>query len=140
MDPDEFLGPDPLVIKLTGKDPETVIDELIHHLVANHRIKAADEEAIAFSVKKRESAMSTGIGYGIALPHASTDSGIEVVKIVGCSREGIPFAALDGKPVNIVILFLVPTGQFQRHTETLADVAKLLHDRGFREGLRRRFL
>jgi serine/threonine protein kinase len=50
------------------------------------------------------------------------------------------FDALDAKSVNLVLLFLVPAGQFQKHVNTLADIAKLLHRQDFRDGLWRRFL
>jgi len=78
------------------------------------------EEAIAAVVKKRESSMSTGIGFGIGIPHASTDLITEVVGALGRSRKGVNFDALDNQPVNLVMLFLVPQGQFQKHLHTLA--------------------
>jgi len=52
-----------------------------------------------------------------------------VVGAIGRSRKGVQFDALDGKPVKLVMLFLVPQGQFQKHLHTLANLAKLLHKR-----------
>ena len=83
--------------------------------------------------------MSTGIGFGVGLPHASTEFVSDLVTVVGRSRNGIEFDSLDGKPVNLVMLFLVPQGQFQKHLNTLASLAKLLQDEDFRAGLERRF-
>ena len=79
--------------------------------------------------------MSTGIGIGIGIPHASTDSVSEVVYAIGRSKNGINFDALDTKPVFLVVLFLVPAGQFQKHLHTLANIAKLLHKADFRQSL-----
>ena len=79
--------------------------------------------------------MSTGIGFGIGIPHASTDLIPEVVGALGRSGKGINFDALDNQPVNLVMLFLVPQGQFQRHLHTLASIAKLLHIKEFRQEL-----
>ena len=79
--------------------------------------------------------MSTGIGFGIALPHASTDLVTDVIGIVGYSKAGIDFNSLDRKPVHTVFLFLVPAGEFQKHINTLANLAKLLHKGDFREAL-----
>jgi mannitol/fructose-specific phosphotransferase system IIA component (Ntr-type) len=79
--------------------------------------------------------MSTGIGFGIGIPHASTDLIGEVVGAFGRSRKGINFDALDNQPVNLVMLFLVPQGQFQKHLHTLAEIAKLLHKKEFRKAL-----
>ena len=79
--------------------------------------------------------MSTGIGFGIGIPHAATDVIEDVVGALGRSKAGIDFEALDNQPVNLVVLFLVPQGQFQKHLHTLANIAKLLHNREFRDSL-----
>jgi mannitol/fructose-specific phosphotransferase system IIA component (Ntr-type) len=79
--------------------------------------------------------MSTGIGFGIGIPHASTDLIQEVVGAFGRSKKGVNFDALDNQPVNLVMLFLVPQGQFQKHLHTLANIAKLLHKKEFRQAL-----
>jgi mannitol/fructose-specific phosphotransferase system IIA component (Ntr-type) len=79
--------------------------------------------------------MSTGIGFGVGIPHASTTLVSEVVAVVGRSRNGIQFDALDSKPVHLVFLFLMPAGQFQKHVHVLANVAKMLHRQDFRDGL-----
>jgi len=139
MELDGFFGPKPNVIDLHAENRWEAIDELIAALIANHQIKAEHRDAITASVKKRESSMSTGIGFGFGLPHASTDLVSDVVVVVGCSRKGVQFDALDGKSVNLVILFLVPQGEFRKHVNTLANLAKLLHRDDFREALRRRF-
>ncbi|HZI33276.1 MAG TPA: PTS sugar transporter subunit IIA, partial [Candidatus Binatia bacterium] len=78
---------------------------------------------------------TTGIGFGIAMPHASTVLVSEVVGALGRSRRGVQFDALDGRPVRLVMLFLVPQGQFQKHLHTLSNIAKLLHKQDFRDGL-----
>ena len=79
--------------------------------------------------------MSTGIGFGIGIPHASTDLIYDVVGAFGRSKKGVNFDALDNQPVNLVMLFLVPQGQFQKHLHTLANIAKLLHNKDFRQAL-----
>jgi mannitol/fructose-specific phosphotransferase system IIA component (Ntr-type) len=128
------------VVDLRAQDRWEAIEELIIHLVATRKIPAQSRDSIARSVRRRESAMSTGIGYGIGIPHASTELVLEVVWVVGRSRKGIQFEALDGKPVHLVFLFLVPTGQFQKHVNTLANLAKLLHRQDFRDGLWNRYM
>ena len=59
----------------------------------------------------------------------------EVVGALGRSHTGVNFDALDNQPVKLVMLFLVPQGQFQKHLHTLANIAKLLHKADFREAL-----
>ena len=135
MDLNDFLGPEPIVIDLQAENRWQAIDELIGALVTHGKIKSEHREAILASVKKRESSMSTGIGFGIGIPHAATELVSDVVGAVGRSRRGIQFDALDGKPVRLVLLFLAPQGQFQKHLHTLSNLAKLLHKSDFRGGL-----
>jgi mannitol/fructose-specific phosphotransferase system IIA component (Ntr-type) len=135
MDLNDFLGPNPTVVDLKAENRWEAIDELVDKLVASQKIKPEHRDAIVASVKKRESSMSTGIGFGIGLPHASTDLLNDVVTAVGRSRKGVQFDALDSKPVKLVLLFLIPQGQFQKHLHTLANIAKLLHRSDFRDGL-----
>ncbi|HOY56899.1 MAG TPA: PTS sugar transporter subunit IIA, partial [Verrucomicrobiota bacterium] len=104
-------------------------------LVAAGKIKLEHRDAVIAVVRKRETSMSTGIGFGIGIPHASTDLISDVVGAFGRSRKGIQFDALDNQPVTLVMLFLVPQGQFQKHLHTLADIAKLLHRKDFRQSL-----
>ena len=131
----DILGPDNILPELQAADRWLAIDELINNLVTTGRIKSENREAIAAVVKKRETSMSTGIGFGIGIPHASTDLIQEVVGAFGRSRAGVNFEALDNQPVNLVMLFLVPQGQFQKHLHTLAGIAKLLHKKEFRQAL-----
>ena len=59
----------------------------------------------------------------------------DVIGAFGRSKTGINFDALDEQPVSLIVLFLVPQGQFQKHLHTLANIAKFLHDRPLREKL-----
>jgi mannitol/fructose-specific phosphotransferase system IIA component (Ntr-type) len=135
MDLGDILGPEQIIPDLQASNRWEAIDELINNLVATNKIKTEHREAVAAVVKKRESSMSTGIGFGIGIPHASTDLIYEVVGALGRSKKGVNFDALDNQPVNLVMLFLVPQGQFQKHLHTLANIAKLLHKAEFRQAL-----
>jgi mannitol/fructose-specific phosphotransferase system IIA component (Ntr-type) len=131
----DILQPQQIVMELKAANRWEVIDELIDRLVASGKIKPDHREAIIAVVRKRENSMSTGIGFGIGIPHASTDLIQDVVGAFGRSKKGINFDALDNQPVTLVMLFLVPQGQFQKHLHTLADIAKLLHRKEFRAAL-----
>jgi mannitol/fructose-specific phosphotransferase system IIA component (Ntr-type) len=138
--PDDFFGPNVNVVDVQAQDRWQAIEELMCHLVDTHKIQPQHRDSIAASLRKRESSMSTGIGFGVGIPHASTTLISEVVAVVGRSRQGIQFDALDSKPVHLVFLFLVPAGQFPKYVHVLADVAKLLHRQDFRDGLLDRFM
>jgi len=135
MDLVDILTKENLVPEMLAANRWEAIDELINNLVATGRIQAQHRDDIIAVVRKREQSMSTGIGFGIGIPHASTDLITEVVGALGRSKKGCNFDALDNQPVSIVVLFLVPQGQFQKHLHTLAGIAKLLHKADFRQAL-----
>lgn len=135
MDLGDILSREQIITDLRATNRWEAIDELIENLVATGKISPQHREAIVAVVKKRESSMSTGIGFGIGIPHASTDLINEVVGALGRSKQGVNFDSLDNQPVNLVMLFLVPQGQFQKHLHTLANIAKLLHKAEFRQAL-----
>ena len=135
MDLVDILSKDQILPDLRATNRWEAIDELIANLVATGKILPQHKDAVTAVVKKRETSMSTGIGFGIGIPHASTELIQEVVGSLGRSKPGMNFDALDNQPVNLVMLFLVPQGQFQKHLHTLANIAKLLHKADFRQAL-----
>jgi len=135
MDLADILTKAQIIPDLQAANRWEAIDELIGNLVTTGKIQPGDRDAVTAAVKKRETSMSTGIGFGIGIPHASTDLIYEVVGALGRSKTGVNFEALDNQPVKLVMLFLVPQGQFQKHLHTLANIAKLLHKVDFRQAL-----
>lgn len=131
----DILSPAQIIPEMRAATRWEAIDELIGRLVETGRIRAEHREPVAAAVKRRETSMSTGIGFGVGIPHASTDLITEVCGALGRSRQGMQFDALDNQPVKLTILFLVPQGQFQKHLHTLANIAKNLHNREFRDAL-----
>lgn len=111
------------------------IGELVDVLVTAGKIRPEEREQVWESIKQREQTMSTGIGWGIAIPHASSDKVSEVVAAFGRTHTGIEFESLDGQPVFFVVLFVVPKDQFQTHLRTLAAIAKFLNDKTVRDEL-----
>ena len=86
MDLGDILGPSNILPDLQAADRWGAIDELIGNLVTTGRIQPEHLAAISAVVKKRESSMSTGIGFGIGIPHASTDLIYEVVAALGLKK------------------------------------------------------
>ncbi len=113
----------------------------INPLVANDRVEAIrklvevvslraalDAEQIEAAVLDRERMMATGIGYGVAVPHAKIDGLADPVVAVGLSKEGIDFDAPDGVPAKIVFLLLTPLHDDGAQLEILADIAKIFNE------------
>jgi mannitol/fructose-specific phosphotransferase system IIA component (Ntr-type) len=135
MDLTEILGIEQIAPRLTATDRWAVINQLIDVLVRTKKIRPEDHEAVRKAVKDREASKSTGIGYGIALPHASVPCIQDVVAAFGRPPQGIDFQALDNQPVTMCLLFLTPQGQFQKHLLTLSIFARLLSNKENRQKL-----
>jgi len=131
----DILSPRQIVPDLKATNRWEAIDELIACLVESGKVLPEHREAITQVVKKRETSMSTGIGFGIGIPPASTELITEVVASFGRSKGGVNFDSLDNQPVHLVTLFLVPAGQFQKHLHTLAGIAKVLRRDDFLKAL-----
>ena len=131
----ELLTQDRIINDLQAADRWQAIDELLTRLVDTGAVQAEHRAAVAAVVRKREQSMSTGIGYGIGVPHATTDCISQPVAALGRSSRGIAFDALDGQPVKLVVLFLVPQGQLPKHLHTMAGIARLLQHADIRQAL-----
>jgi mannitol/fructose-specific phosphotransferase system IIA component (Ntr-type) len=93
-------------------------------------------ESDLFSViMERERLSSTGIGSGIAIPHAKHPEAQVQIAAFGRSKAGISFDAIDGKPAHLIFLIIGPVGANEAHLKVLARISKFLHDTSFRERL-----
>lgn len=131
----DIIKPENIIPDLQASDRWEAIDELVARLVASGELDVEQRAPILAAVRKRENSMSTGIGFGIGIPHASSDVLQQLVAAFGRSKKGVEFEALDAQPVSLVVLFLVPQGEFQPHLHTLASIAKMLHRREVRQEL-----
>ena len=87
----DILSKEQIIPDLKAANRWEAIDELLGHLVQCGKIKPEHRDQIAAVVKKRETSMSTGIGFGIGIPHASTDQIQEVTGAFGRSKAGVNF-------------------------------------------------
>lgn len=135
MNFDDFLTPGQIIPELKSTERWSAISELIDLLVSLGKINSEHKQDILTAIRAREETMTSGIGFGIALPHASSDRVKGVIAAIGRSTPGIPFESLDNVPVRFIVLFVVPKDQFQTHLHTLAAIAKFLKDPSVRESL-----
>jgi fructose-specific phosphotransferase system IIA component len=87
-------------------------------------------------VLEREKVMSTGIGNGVAIPHAYTDGVDRLVAGFYRTKQGVDFAALDGENVDLFFVILGPKASRRDHIKVLAKISRLLNHREFRKELR----
>lgn len=130
-----LLSVDQILPEMQATERWSAIVELVDLLVVRGKVRNEDRDVVLGALRQREETMSTGIGFGIAIPHASSDRVDTVVAAFGRSSTGIEFDSLDNAPVKFIVLFVVPKDQFQTHLRTLAAIAKFLNDRTVRERL-----
>jgi mannitol/fructose-specific phosphotransferase system IIA component (Ntr-type) len=130
----ELLKKSNIIMQLEKTPKKEIIKGLIHHLPENEVSDVLREE-IFKAIKKRESIESTGIGNGVAIPHARLDEIKDFYILLGLSRDGIDFEAIDKKTVHIVFLVLSGGQDKVLYIRVLARLARLLHNNEFRSGL-----
>ncbi|MGB0775610.1 MAG: PTS sugar transporter subunit IIA [Akkermansiaceae bacterium] len=130
-----LLTPQQVILNLEGEVCADAISEIIDHLICRKFIEADLREEIVESLKAREQQISTGIGSGVAIPHAFSDNVEQVTACFARSKEGVDFEALDNAPVNFIVLFVVPKKDYSMHLQTLAAIAKLFNNCEIRQQL-----
>ncbi len=131
----DFLNVKGIKLDLASTDKEGVLQELVDILAEVKDI--GDKKSILRALIERENLGSTGIGQGIAIPHGKTDKVDGLVAVLGVSRKGVNFEALDGEPVYILFLLVAPKDTAGPHLKALAQISRLLRDSYFCELVRR---
>ncbi|HUW56312.1 MAG TPA: PTS sugar transporter subunit IIA [Planctomycetota bacterium] len=126
-----------MTAELTAVEKEDVIAELVDGLVAAGQLSKRVAKSVTKAILDREALGSTGIGGGIAVPHAKHPSVKNIVGNLGRSRKGVNFAAIDGEPVYLVFLLVSPPDQPGPHLKALERISVVLRDENFSRFLRR---
>jgi PTS system fructose-specific IIA component/PTS system nitrogen regulatory IIA component len=125
----DFVVAETITADLTSSDKESVLRELIDGLVKSGHIPADQAVSVYQTVLERENLGSTGIGRGIAMPHAKHSSVERPVGTLGVSRKGIDFRALDGESVHLFFLLVSPPDRSADHLSVLDYCSRQLrHD------------
>lgn len=120
----ELFSPEFVQVDLQAEDKDEVFEELVDRFC--HVIKSDAREEILQALREREMKMSTGIQKGIAIPHGKTTAVDKVYGMLGISRKGIDYEALDGNPVYLLFMILGPVGDSEKHLRVLQRMAELL--------------
>ncbi|ASA23208.1 PTS fructose transporter subunit IIABC [Paenibacillus donghaensis] len=118
-----------MIMNLQATTKEAAIDELIAGLAASGRIN--DPVLFKEMILKREEQSSTGIGGGIAMPHAKTKAVNEATVVFAKSKSGVDFESLDDEPATLFFMIAAPEGAGNVHLRTLASLSRLLIDADF---------
>jgi nitrogen PTS system EIIA component len=128
----ELLTPDQVVMPVVARDKSGVIAELTRHL-ANRW--GSDYAALLGAVQEREAGGSTGIGFGVAIPHARSAGVPELSLVCGVSPSPVPFDSIDGEPVRLFFLIVGPPASAGQHVKVLGRIAKLVRQEQVRQRL-----
>ncbi len=127
------LNEDVITTDLIGSTKNEVIAELLDILVSAGKV--TDRETALKDLLLREEKMSTGMQFGVAIPHAKTTAVKELVACIGISRKGVAFDSLDGKPSRIFIMTLSSVERTGPHVQFLAEISKILKSSASREAI-----
>lgn len=120
----DFVHKELVEVNLKAHSKEAVISEIVDQLYKHRKIK--DKNKALESLLKREELGTTGIGYGVAIPHARIANLKEAVLFAGVSKSGIDFSSADTKQVHLIILFLTPLQESSLHLKILSKIAAIL--------------
>jgi len=130
----ENIIPPERVKVLESTDKESALREMA--ALASQAPEVQDAERLLEAIFEREEIMSTGIGLGIAIPHAKISAVTDFVVALGKAAKPIEFNSLDGVPVDFIVLIAGPDNQQERYLQLLARITLKLKDAGVRRSLR----
>lgn len=129
----KLIEEDLMSFELAATGKEAVIKELVE-LAAKSKL-VRDTELLEEEVIKREKLVTTGVGWGVAFPHAKTRAMKGIVIAFGRSAKGIPFEAMDGKPVHLFFLIAAPEDTIGAHLNVMARLSFLMKGQENRDRL-----
>lgn len=124
MDIRELLLKDVMIMNLKATTKEEAIDEMVAKYAEQGII--TDAKLYGDDIRKREGESTTGIGDGIAMPHAKDKAVTRATVLFAKSDAGIDFNALDGQPVHLFFMIAAPEGADNTHLAALAALSSLL--------------
>jgi PTS system fructose-specific IIC component len=129
----ELLVSDGIVMEVKNNEKITVIKELAQILIDKNIVN--NPAGFFSAILKRENLESTGIGQGVAIPHARTTAVKNIALVFGRSQAGVDFSSLDGLPSHLIFLIAAPEDKKTEYIMTLARLSKLLRNNDVRNTL-----
>jgi fructose-specific phosphotransferase system IIA component len=130
----DYAARDLVATGLEARSKDDLLGKMVAMLVQGRRV--AGSEALMRDLLKREQVSSTGIGGGIALPHAYSNDVQQLVMVFAHTHEPIDFQALDARPVDLVFMLVGPKDASGIYLRLLARLSRLLQNEAFKQSLR----
>lgn len=132
----DFIATAAIVADLKATDKDQAIAELVQSLAEAGKVPRSKVDDLVEAVLSRERVATTGMGKGVAMPHAKHASVKKVIATIGRSSEGIDFNALDQSPVYSIVLLLSPPDQPEQHLQAMETIFRHLQRDNFRRFMR----
>ena len=127
----DLAKPGNLLVPLEASDKRSAIDLLVDHVCEAEKVD--DVEEMKHLVWAREDQRSTGIGNGLAIPHAKSDAISRLMLGIGILPGSVDFESIDERPVRMVALLLSPSSEIAEHIQARGKISRMMNDEGFRE-------
>lgn len=128
----QLLTPSRIRIPIEAPDKPGVLREMVRLFVDQCGGDYAD---VLHAVQERETTLSTGIGFGVAIPHGKSPTVAGLGAVAGVTAQPVPFDAVDGAPVRLVFLLAGPEAEAGAHVKALSRIARLARHQRVREQL-----
>ncbi|MBN2188450.1 MAG: PTS sugar transporter subunit IIA [Chitinispirillaceae bacterium] len=122
-----------ILIDPPAADKKGIITQLAAHLASINNLP--DGRLIAQKILEREAEVSTGIGYGIAIPHARMEKIDRIYMAAARSVKGIDYASIDGLPVYLIFMLISPAGASNEHVQVLSSLSRIMSYEDIRKKL-----
>ncbi|HYF13561.1 MAG TPA: PTS sugar transporter subunit IIA [Phycisphaerales bacterium] len=126
----EIITPECIKVPLVATTKRGVIDELVDLLASLGKVN--DASALKEAVWQREQTRTTGIGHGLAIPHGKSAGMPGLAMAIGRPARPMDFEAIDGKPVELIVLLASPPDRTSDHIQALARISRLMTMEDFR--------
>ena len=131
----KFCSEDLITFSLKSAEKKDVLRELVTIAGESNLVKDADE--LLRDVREREELVTTGVGYGVAFPHAKTKATKGIVIVFGRSEKGIDFDAMDHKPVHLFFMIAAPEDAIGAHLNVMARLSYIMKSEENREKMKK---
>jgi PTS system fructose-specific IIC component len=129
----DLLQKSSILIDPPAADKKGIITQLAAHLALMHNLP--DGRLIAQKILEREAEVSTGIGYGIAIPHSRMEKIDRIYMAAARSMKGIDYSSIDGQPVHLIFMLISPAGASNEHMQVLSSLSRIMSYEDIRKKL-----
>ena len=129
----DILQKNAIISNLDASDKTELLTQMAKYLASLYDLK--NQALVVQKILDREAEMSTGIGFGIAIPHARIESIDRVYMVAARLKKGIEFDAIDEQPVHLVFMMISPANTSSQYTQILSSLSRIMSYEDIRQSL-----